>query len=490
MKMKLYILLLQFVITANALAQSATITFATDKDCEIIVYEPIDGTFNTKIPKSRLTATRSQSTTYTIEISSCIFVYCQFPQYQKTCNIIIFPNDSIELSINEKQIKFQGSNCEGQQYFYDNFQKEPFLEEYLKIQHVFEEYLDKKREVHSILPAIDDSLQISFHLKKIEELRHTPHTTTEFSDVLKTEAYMFFYGNIIDLTDYLLQSIPKYEHISKDSIEIENMADAIFQKYPLKPELTKYSSILYVFNYLSHYYNGKECPAGYDSATFGPYKTYLYAPKEMQPGLLGGACMTQLKYNSGEMDLNKLKKFFNEKFPESQYTAIINQKVLEETDSIDQPLASQKFIKESIDSLIQLKDIPELKNRYVFIDLWASWCMPCRAEFSFKKELHQILDMYKNIVMVYVSIDNEKQEKAWHNCIKHYKLEGYHLRATAELQKDIRQQVYGTDSYDIPRYILIGPNGSILNKDLPRPSDYPKLKEELDKAIYSKPIPK
>lgn len=48
---------------------------------------------------------------------------------------------------------------------------------------------------------------------------------------------------------------------------------------------------------------------------------------------------------------------------------------------------------------------------------------------------------------------------------------------------DIQKQVYGTDRYDIPRYVLISPTGAILHKDLPRPSDYPKLKETLDKLI-------
>lgn len=43
--------------------------------------------------------------------------------------------------------------------------------------------------------------------------------------------------------------------------------------------------------------------------------TYLYTPKEMQPALLGNACMVQLKYDTGEMNLSKLKKVFQQGIP-------------------------------------------------------------------------------------------------------------------------------------------------------------------------------
>lgn len=77
----------------------------------------------------------------------------------------------------------------------------------------------------------------------------------------------------------------------------------------------------------------------------------------------------------------------------------------------------------------------------------------------------------------------KEHESAWINCIKNYKLGGFHLRASSELLKNIVKQVYGADVYEIPRYILISPTGEILHKDLSRPSNYPKLKEELDDII-------
>lgn len=475
-----YTFLSLYVIIANSFAQNATVTFTTDKDCEVIIYKPIDGEYNNKIPHFRTTTTSTHPTVYNTEIPSYTFVYCQFPQYQKSCNVILFPNDSVQIDITKDDIRFQGSNSNGHQYLYNHFQKEPYVDKIINMQKVIIEYIDQKRDIGSVLPAINDSLDISFYIKQIEELPLTQNTTAEFSEVLKRDRYMFFSAEIVDMMKYLMLSAEKHNHITKDKLIIDNIVKDIYQKIPIRLELLKYSSLGYILNYLSYYYGDKECPAGYDLETFGPYKMYLYAPEEMQPGLLGSACMTQLKYNSGEMNLIKLKQFFNERFPDSEYAAIINQKVQDESDSVDIASENTYFIKEKIDSLSQLKNIQGLKGKYLFIDLWASWCMPCRAEFSYRSKLDELLNTYSNITTVYISIDGEKQEKAWLNCVEYYKLEGYHLRATSALQEDIKKNVYGKEQFEIPRYLLISPDGKILNSDLPRPSEYPQLKEALE----------
>ncbi|WP_291530691.1 TlpA family protein disulfide reductase [Bacteroides sp. UBA939] len=477
-----YFILFWFIPITTVFAQNAIVTFTPDKDCEVFIYKPIDGGYNEKVSDIRLVSTNIQPVSYEIEVSSFMFIFCQFPQYQKSCNILLFPNDSIKVHLSTDDITFQGNNQVGQQYLYENFDKYPDLDNYIKMQDVFTEYIDNKRDIHTVLPTVDERRGVSNHISTIEALPLKANVTTEFANVLKTEIHMFFNSDIIALFLQLLSKHQRNKVIPpNDSIAIRKQVDSIFKAIPISHELLGYPArILYVSKYSDFYYRDQGCPEGYDPDTFGPYMTYLYAPKKMQSALLGNACMVQLKYDTGEMNLSKLKKFFNEEFPDSEYTAIINEKVKEENDSVDEFSADQIFIKEKIDSLSQLKDVEELKGKYLYIDLWASWCMPCRAEFSHKDKVEEILSTYKDAVTLYVSIDLKNQEKAWNNCIKSYKLAGFHLRASSNLQQDIQKKVYGTDNYEIPRYILISPTGEILHKDLPRPSNYPELKEVLD----------
>lgn len=463
----------------NSYSQKTTVIFTSDKDCEVLIFEPIDNGYNNKIPTTKLISSATKPAIYDTSISSYTFIYCQFPQYQKTCNIILFPKDSVQVHLSNTQIKFQGSNHSGQQYLYNNFQVISFSDRYEKMQNIAKEYIARKRNLYSIIPTINNSLVFP-HIKAIEELSTTANISTTFTQVMKTNVKMLF-NSFTATTLYML--LKNHHKNAEDSLYITTQLDSIFREIPINEELLKYPYKIYILRYLNYYYKNRECLAGHDSSTFGPYKYHLYAPKKMQPVLLGSAYMTQLKYDTGEMDLNKLTKFFNNEYPDSEYTAIINERAKERGDLKNERSANPIFIKEKIGSLEQLKIIPELKGKYLYLDLWASWCMPCRLEFSYKNQVDTVLNTYKGIATVYISIDQEKQEKAWLNCIKHYKLDGFHLRASSELQQNILEQVFGTDTYEIPRYILISPTSEILHKNLSRPSNYPKLKEELDSLI-------
>ena len=47
----------------------------------------------------------------------------------------------------------------------------------------------------------------------------------------------------------------------------------------------------------------------------------------------------------------------------------------------------------------QSRSLEEFKGKYVFIDVWASWCYPCRKEFPHLQELEKKFEG-QNIVFV------------------------------------------------------------------------------------------
>jgi thiol-disulfide isomerase/thioredoxin len=123
------------------------------------------------------------------------------------------------------------------------------------------------------------------------------------------------------------------------------------------------------------------------------------------------------------------------------------------------------------------KSFSELKGKVAYIDLWATWCGPCLAEFNYSKKLEESY-RNSNVRFVYVSIDEDYEK--WENFIaKTSSPIGLHLLFSKEEVALLNKAVYMNG---IPRYILIGKHGNIVNINAPRPSD-PKLIEILNELL-------
>lgn len=120
-----------------------------------------------------------------------------------------------------------------------------------------------------------------------------------------------------------------------------------------------------------------------------------------------------------------------------------------------------------------------LLGKVVYIDLWASWCVPCIQEFPKSKILQDTYAGNPDFVFVYLSLDEEEEE--WKQAVKKHKLEGYNLFLPGfkhELPK-----YFSINS--IPRYILIGKKGEIIHASAPRPGS-DKIRELINQALEAK----
>lgn len=109
--------------------------------------------------------------------------------------------------------------------------------------------------------------------------------------------------------------------------------------------------------------------------------------------------------------------------------------------------------------------LDDLKGKFVYIDLWATWCGPCKAEIPFLKEVESKYHD-KNIVFVSISVDRIKDQEKWKKMVANDKLSGMQLYAKGD-QTFMKE--YLVDG--IPRFILIDPKGYVINADAPRPSE-------------------
>ena len=122
--------------------------------------------------------------------------------------------------------------------------------------------------------------------------------------------------------------------------------------------------------------------------------------------------------------------------------------------------------------------LEEFKGKYVYIDVWATWCGPCRAEIPFLKKIEEKYNK-KNISFISISVDEQKDLQKWKTLIKDKELGGVQLFADNNWNSQFIKE-YGINS--IPRFILIDPAGKIVNADAARPSSA-ELQVQLDALL-------
>jgi thiol-disulfide isomerase/thioredoxin len=125
--------------------------------------------------------------------------------------------------------------------------------------------------------------------------------------------------------------------------------------------------------------------------------------------------------------------------------------------------------------MVSMKDF---KGKVVLIDVWATWCGPCRGQFPFMKEIEYEYAANKDIVFVGISTDKVEVKQKWKDMIKKENLGGIQL--LDDFGKAFGRKYRVTA---IPRFMLIDKQGRWIEIRCPRPEAKEDLKRYLDKAL-------
>lgn len=118
--------------------------------------------------------------------------------------------------------------------------------------------------------------------------------------------------------------------------------------------------------------------------------------------------------------------------------------------------------------------LSDFRGKYVYIDVWATWCGPCKQEIPKLQKLEQEMKG-QNIEFISISVDKPKDKQQWKDFLKEKNMHGVTLITPNAFNAPFIKN-YGINA--IPRFMLIGPDGIMISSNCWRPSD-PRLKEYL-----------
>jgi len=114
--------------------------------------------------------------------------------------------------------------------------------------------------------------------------------------------------------------------------------------------------------------------------------------------------------------------------------------------------------------------LKDFKGKYIYIDVWASWCSPCIKEIPHLQQLEKKFSKKIN----FVSIAWNDSSKNWNNFVKSKNLKGFQLYGE---KNSAFFKFFNIES--IPRFILLDKEGNIIESKA-KPPSFPQLKKQLE----------
>jgi len=300
---------------------------------------------------------------------------------------------------------------------------------------------------------------------------------TYFNKLLKYEYLNAISTYLIEQVKDTTQAIPFYIDLNMNLIDWNR----------LKNDMSDYNSYEldifqnYVFNALILFasYNYKYL----NSEDFQMFNTYLFS-------FVVDNCPDGLLLYFFEKYINCYHSFLNQKTIKYLKNLLSNTHLTKRDISI--LLSSQNFSidkhesknSQIVESDFYLEDVngnnvslSDFSGKLLYVDIWASWCGPCRKQFPYAKELQKKLSKreLKKIKFIYISIDTDHNK--WKESMENLNLDGYQFISPSN-KLNSASNYFEVSS--IPRYILIDRDGSVIDSNAKRPSDETLLDDLLN----------
>jgi thiol-disulfide isomerase/thioredoxin len=104
----------------------------------------------------------------------------------------------------------------------------------------------------------------------------------------------------------------------------------------------------------------------------------------------------------------------------------------------------------------KMVNVADFKNKTLFINLWATWCGPCRAEMPSIQNLYKAVD-HDKIAFIMLSIDDPTHDQKVKKYVNDYKYSFPVYRPAEGLPNQLQVT-------SIPTTFIVSPEGKIVSK--------------------------
>ncbi|HTG64911.1 MAG TPA: TlpA disulfide reductase family protein [Flavobacterium sp.] len=180
-------------------------------------------------------------------------------------------------------------------------------------------------------------------------------------------------------------------------------------------------------------------------------------------------------------NLPQIFENFKKKYPNSNYISQFEPKINKIIENNSKTLTDKMIFVEKGEQFNTFEEvINQFKGKTVLIDMWGTWCAPCRKQIAEHSQAVHDYFKDKDIQFLYIANHDSHNPENWKKIISFQSIEGTHILANETLTKDIMTKSKGTG---FPTYIILKKDGSYELSKAGYPLEREVLIKQLETAI-------